>query len=620
MDSNNTSKRALNSQHTDENCSPPSKKLCSELDESHIESSLKNKSQNENSCNAIDRSNLAFGRVSEGDVGITEYISNLPGFTAVMKERYSDFVVNEIDTEGNVVRLTNFSQPQNPENDVKVDDLLDAATVKSLEELVADEKSDVKIDVTDMDKDARKKIHVAIRKMFDGVESSTEDKDEKKFIIVKKFQTKKRRRFQLSVKGNYLHFVLYKENRDTMDTINCISSYFRVQPKVFSYAGSKDKRGKTSQLVSAYKIKPERLLSINKEFNNIKVGNIIYKNEQLNLGDLWGNRFAIVLRQLDGDPETIGKAIDSLSAKGFINYYGMQRFGTQCIPTHSIGRMLLHSNWEGAIDLILTPRQEDPEDLLAAKQIWIQSKDAKLALQNLKRKFGIEGKLLSGLASTHEKDLYNALGAIPRNMRLMYLHSYQSYIWNKVASKRIKEYGLKVLKGDLVSSEAGVIVDNSEVEKEEGNRKAVLSSIVKVISEDEIDKYDISDVLLPLPGHSVVFPDNETKDWYDEFLKEDGMNWTNFDSKIKANSLSGAYRKLIVVPKDVKWEILPYTDVTKSLLLSDFEILQGTTELIIDKSGPLKALKLEFQLPPSAYATMVIREISKQSTCYSPKT
>ncbi|GIY92394.1 pseudouridylate synthase 7 homolog [Caerostris extrusa] len=191
MDSNNTSKRALNSQ-TDENCSPPSKKLCSESDESHIESSLNNKSQSENSCNAIDRSKLAFGRVSEEDVGITEYISNLPGFTAVMKERYSDFVVNEIDTEGNVVRLTNFSQPQNPENDVKVDDLLDAATVKSLEELVADEKSDVKIDVTDMDKDARKQIHVAIRKMFDGVESSTEDKDEKKFIIVKKFQTKKR--------------------------------------------------------------------------------------------------------------------------------------------------------------------------------------------------------------------------------------------------------------------------------------------------------------------------------------------------------------------------------------------------------------------------------------------
>ncbi|GIY81982.1 pseudouridylate synthase 7, partial [Caerostris extrusa] len=62
--------------------------------------------------------------------------------------------------------------------------------------------------------------------------------------------------------------------------------------------------------------------------------------------------------------------------------------------------------------------------------------------------------------------------------------------------------------------------------------------------------------------------------------------------------ISGAYRKLIVVPKDVKWEILPYTDVTKPLLLSDFEILQGTTELIIDKSGPLKALKLEFQLPP----------------------
>lgn len=56
-----------------------------------------------------------------------------------------------------------------------------------------------------------------------------------------------------------------------------------------------------------------------------------------------------------------------------------------------------------------------------------------------------------------------------------------------------------------------MVVDNCEEDKEEGNRKAVLESIVTVITEDEVDKYHISDVLLPLPGHSVVFPDNESE-------------------------------------------------------------------------------------------------------------
>ena len=40
---------------------------------------------------------------------------------------------------------------------------------------------------------------------------------------------------------------------------------------------------------------------------------------------------------------------------------------------------------------------------------------------------------------------------LPRNMLSMYLHAYQSYVWNHVVSERVKRFGCdKPLVGDLV--------------------------------------------------------------------------------------------------------------------------------------------------------------------------
>ena len=38
---------------------------------------------------------------------------------------------------------------------------------------------------------------------------------------------------------------------------------------------------------------------------------------------------------------------------GFINYYGLQRFGSTSIPTHSIGIEILKADYKEAVDLIL---------------------------------------------------------------------------------------------------------------------------------------------------------------------------------------------------------------------------------------------------------------------------
>ena len=48
--------------------------------------------------------------------------------------------------------------------------------------------------------------------------------------------------------------------------------------------------------------------------------------------------------------------MESLRERGFINYFGMQRFGTGTIMTHEVGRAILKLDFEEACDLILKPR------------------------------------------------------------------------------------------------------------------------------------------------------------------------------------------------------------------------------------------------------------------------
>lgn len=43
-----------------------------------------------------------------------------------------------------------------------------------------------------------------------------------------------------------------------------------------------------------------------------------------------------------------------------------------------------------------------------------------------------------------------ALLSLPHSARLLYVHSFCSYLWNDLATKRIQKYGNQVVEGDLV--------------------------------------------------------------------------------------------------------------------------------------------------------------------------
>ncbi|KAG1447865.1 hypothetical protein G6F56_009121 [Rhizopus delemar] len=398
-----------------------------------------------------------------------------------------------------------------------------------------------------------------------------------------------------------------------MNAINIISSKTGISPKFFGYAGTKDARAITTQVLSLKKIKPGRLLLAQEELSKsgIYIGDYKFVPNGLALGDLGGNHFAIVLRDVKNiDEAGLQKSLESLRDNGFLNYFGMQRFGTSSIMTHTIGREIMKKNFEEASNMILYPREGDREDFGTARQLWKDTKDAEAALAIFPKRAFSERKLLSSYMRRPEQH-ETAIKSLPKNMLSLYVHAYQSYIWNRVISERAKIYGCdKPLVGDIV-----LVTKESKNNKKKdncGRRDLLNRKVPKVLTEEDVNNYTIDDVVYPLPGKLSVYPENEMKDLYKQILAEDGIS---MESKHKHfDGLNGDYRPILSKPEQMQWSFIRYNDPVEKLCNTDIDRLHGLSEPTGVQDGKFLALKVEFTLGTSQYATMALREIMRAET------
>lgn len=225
-------------------------------------------------------------------------------------------------------------------------------------------------------------------------------------------------------------------------------------------------------------------------------------------------------------PAAIDAAMAHCKEHGFINYYGMQRFGTGHIRTHTVGIELLKDNHEAAVRLILHPGDaaRPGHDALKA---YRDTGDVQTAL-NLLPRYGmsIEHTLLMGLKKHGVKDFHNAFMMLPRNMRMLYVHAHQAFLWNTLASERIRLYGLKVVAGDLVLADTAA--DAPDAEQDVGARGKLKP--VHMVTAEELEKYSIFDVVIPLPGEGVIFPGNGLEATFERLLEADGLSRAMYGS------------------------------------------------------------------------------------------
>jgi tRNA pseudouridine13 synthase len=306
--------------------------------------------------------------------------------------------------------------------------------------------------------------------------------------------------------GAYACFLLEKENTTTIFAIEKIASILGIKSKEIGFCGIKDKNAITSQHISIssrYKNIIEKL-----EIQNIKLTFIGYLKDRLNLGNHVGNSFEIIVRNLNDEKINAVKIVP--------NYFGEQRFLENNIE---IGKLLVKKDYKKACELLAQSKGDVKE------HIDLSSNDYIGAIKELNE------KIIS-----------------------IYVHAYQSYMFNKLLSEYIKlnlsDYvEIKELFGDLLFQKE---TSTSDINKE-----------------------------LPLIGF-----DSEEIDIVKNILKEEGIILRDFINKqIHSLTVEGCPRKAFIELNDLK--------------ISDFE----KDELNSEK----KKIKVSFSLPNGSYATIVIR-------------
>lgn len=115
------------------------------------------------------------------------------------------------------------------------------------------------------------------------------------------------------------------------------------------------------------------------------------------MGNHKGNNFTIIIRDIkkisqnnnnqkdicvcNGNNENILQNIKNFKEKGFLNYYGLQRFGTYRCPSHYLGKLLVENNIKELVRKYLSPNNEmTDEKYNEALRLFAETNNAKDSL------------------------------------------------------------------------------------------------------------------------------------------------------------------------------------------------------------------------------------------------
>ncbi len=376
--------------------------------------------------------------------------------------------------------------------------------------------------------------------------------------------------------GDYTIATVSTRNWETNRLVRMLSRSLGVSRERIGFAGTKDKRAVTTQLMSFYG-NPD-LSRI--DLKDVTVSGAYRGARGIQIGDLIGNSFEITVRDcqvpmgeakgiISQDQEAIRRA------GGFPNYFGVQRFGVVRPVTHLVGERIVRGDFEGAVRTYIsyTTPEEEPE--ISEKRRELEGRDDwREMLPTIPENMSFEKTMIGVLADGG--GWTDAIEAMPANLQMMFVHAYQSYLFNEMLSRRM-DAGLPLntpVEGDIV-----IPLDHNGIPEHESPILATSRNIDLVARQVRARR---AFVTVTLFGTDSVLCEGEMGEIERKVIEEHGLSQEDFNiPELQKCSSKGSRREVLCPLKDLR------------------------------ASVGEDSYTLSFSLPKGNYATCLLREFMK---------
>ena len=368
-----------------------------------------------------------------------------------------------------------------------------------------------------------------------------------------------------------------KVGRTTLDVVLDIARDLHIDRKRTGFAGMKDKKALTRQWICIANMDSEEQFRQVENLDIYKTDflEITRGRKKLRMGQLKGNKFRILIRDLDDiekSADVANEVLKELEITGVPNYYGWQRFGKPRTNTHLVGEALIHNDLKEAVRRYVgNPSQSESEENQMARQAYDDG-DLEKSLELMGKGMRYEKMMVRQLIKDSKKgeltdkaDM-NALHALPKPLQRMFVHAYQSYLFNDVVSRRVDMGINKYVEGDIIiDPEERIIRDKTPEEYQE-----------------LIDNFEANPTV-PLYGTKVPFAGGEVGEMEKSVLESYNLEKSDFE-----------------VPKMPR---LGSHGLRRSLR---FQVWDASAKACDE------GVLAEFSINKGSYATAVLREVMKK--------